>query len=559
MLAIKTVTWDDLEPRFSALLEAPLTPDNVANWLANWTRLAEEVDEAYSRLYIATTQDTTDEDLEQTFKTFLENVYSHVEKAEQQLKQKLLNSGLEPAGFKLPLRRMRAAADLFREKNLPLLNAERKVVFQFNRAMGAMTVPWEGEERTLQQMENVLLDGDRAVRERAWRATSQRWLDNSETVNECWGQFMDVRRQIAANAGFDSYRDYRWQHLNRFAYTPEDCKTFHAAIEEVVVPAARRIYTRRQARLGVETLRPWDLAVDPTGKPALHPFDTVAQLVQTGSAIFHQVDAQLGGYFDTMRTEDLLDLENRKGKGPGAYSGGLEVSKRPFIFMNATGHFGDVRTLLHEAGHAFHAFEAFELPYLPQREVPMEFAEVASMAMELLAAPYLMKDQGGFYDEADYRRARTQHLEKIVLFWPYMAVVDAFQHWVYENHDAASDPANCDAQWAALWDRFMVGIDYSGLEPDKANGWHRKRHIHRTPFYYVEYGLAQLGAVLVWRNALQDPAGALAAYRHALALGGTVSLPDLYEAAGVQFTFEAGGLSEAINLIEAQLAEFDPA
>jgi oligoendopeptidase F len=333
--------------------------------------------------------------------------------------------------------------------------------------------------------------------------------------------------------------------------------TFQNAIEQVVVPAASRLYERRRKRLGYDTLRPWDLSVDPSGRAPLKPYDSVSELEEKGSTIFHRVDPQLGGYYDTLRREGLLDLENRKGKGPGAYSTGFDSTKRPFVFMNAVAHYSDVRTLLHECGHAFHAFEAYKLPYYHQRATPMEFNEVASMAMELLAAPYLPESEGGFYSEADAARDRIQHLEKIVFFWPYMAVVDAFQHWIYENHVEASNPDNCDAKWAELWDRFMVGIDFNGLAPDKSNGWHRKRHIHRTPFYYVEYGLAQLGAVQVWKNALSDQAGAVAAYRRALALGGTVPLPDLYRAAGVKFAFDAATLGEAVDLIERTLDQLE--
>ncbi|MCD4687582.1 MAG: M3 family oligoendopeptidase [Anaerolineae bacterium] len=545
------LSWEQIVPFFDDLRARDLTADTAPMWLADWTRLSELIMETYARLYVPTTQDTTDEAAEERYHTFIEHIYPQAQAADQRLKEKLLASGIEPDGFAIPLRNLRAEADLFREKNLPLLTQERKITSEFNRVMGAQVAEWEGEERTLIQMLELQYEPDRAVRERAWRAVSARYLADREAVNALWVQYMDLRRQIAANAGFDNYRDYRWRQLLRFDYTPEDCVTFQNAIEEVVIPAARRIYDRRRQQLGVDTLRPWDLTLDPTGQPPLKPYTTVDELEAKGSTIFHRVDPQLGDYYDTMQRAGMLDLPNRKGKGPGAYSTSYyHVTKVPFIFMNAVGNATEVRTLLHEAGHAFHSFERFKLPYIQQRHSPMEFNEVASMAMELLAAPYLLADEGGFYGQQDYARARMQHLEKIVLFWPYMAVVDAFQHWVYENHDAATDPDACDTTWAALRDRFMPHTDYTGLEPAKRNGWHRKRHIHRTPFYYVEYGLAQLGAVLVWRNALKDQAGALNAYRKALALGGTVSLPDLYTTAGARFAFDADTLREAIDLIE---------
>jgi oligoendopeptidase F len=277
-------------------------------------------------------------------------------------------------------------------------------------------------------------------------------------------------------------------------------------------------------------------------------------LVSGVAAIFQRVDPELAQYFEIMRNEGLLDLENRKGKAPGGYCTGFPVAQRPFIFMNAVGLSGDVRTLLHESGHAFHNFERFRLPYFQQRIPGLEFAEVASMAMELLASPYLSGGEEGLYSEADARRFRLAHLENILLFWPYMAAVDAFQHWIYTHHPAASDPENCDLRWLELWGQYLPGVDWSGLEAAAMTGWQRKQHIFRYPYYYVEYGVAQLGAVQVWRNALNDPAAALASYRRALSLGGTATLPELYKACGARFAFDAATLGEAVELIEQTIA-----
>lgn len=553
----EVTSWAQVEPVFAELAERPLSADTVGAWLADWSRLGERIDETYARFYIATTQDTTDQAAEERYHAFIGDVLPRAQAADQVLKQRLLESGLEPEGFEIPLRNLRAEADLFRDENLPLLTEERKLASRLNRVLGTQTIDWEGEQLTLVQAERLYFDDRREVREAAWRKVSQRQLADRDAINALWAEYLPLRQKLAENAGLDSFREYRWRQLQRFDYTPADCETFHAAIEAVAVPASQRIYERRRVRLGVDTLRPWDLAVDPSGRPPLKPFDTVAELEEKGEAIFRHVDPALGEVFATMRREKLLDLENRPGKGPGAYSSSLEHSKRSFIFMNAVGVRDNVRTLLHEAGHSFHGFATYTQPLYHQRTVPTEFAEVASMAMELLAAPYLTHDCDGFYTPEDAARDRVAHLEKIVLFWPYMAVVDAFQHWVYEHPEAASDPDQCDATWAALWDRFMVGIDYDGLEPDKRNGWHRKHHIHRLPFYYVEYGLAQLGAVQVWRNALADQAGAVAAYRRALALGGTVDLPALYRAAGARFAFDAATLGEAVDLIERTIDELE--
>jgi oligoendopeptidase F len=310
----------------------------------------------------------------------------------------------------------------------------------------------------------------------------------------------------------------------------------------------------------VDTLRPWDLSdgnwerpAPPVGHASLKPYQTEAELVAKTAGVLQRVDPALGEHFETMRREQLLDLENRKGKAPGGYCTYFATQRRPFIFMNAVGLHNDVQTLLHEAGHAFHAFESSQLRYLHQMGAPMEFSEVASMAMELLAAPYLTGDAGGFYTAPEAAQARVEHLEEIILFWPYMAVVDAFQHWAYTHPQDALDTDRCDATWRALWQRFIPAVDWSGLEAELVTGWQRKLHIYRVPLYYIEYGLARLGAVQVWGQALNDQAGAVARYRRALALGGTATLPQLYETAGARFAFDVETLGQAVTLIEQTL------
>ena len=544
--------WLQIEPYFGALIERPLHAGNVAVWLADWTRLIDLLSEAHAHLNVAVTLDTTDAESEAQYHAFLDGVHQSAQAANQQLKEKLLACGLEPPGFELPLRKMRAEAALFRAENLPLLAEEHKLASEYNRIVGAQTVRWENEELTLQQLRKILQSPEQASRERAWRLAARRWLDDRQAINQVWVRFMDLRRRLADNAGYADYRAYRWQQLLRLDYTPQDCSQFQQAIEQAAVPAATRLYERYRQRLGVARLRPWDLDSDlmPLHFPPLSPYGNIADLVEKTAAIFNRLDPQLGEYFQVLRAEGMLNLENRKGKAPGAYCTSFNARRRPFIFMNAIGLHSDVRTLLHESGHAFHNFERYRLPFAQQRLSGMEFNEVASMAMELLAAPFVSTEHGGFYAEAEARRFRLMHLEQMLTFWPYMAVVDAFQHWAYIHHEQASDPANCDACWLDLWGRYLPGVDWSGLEVEAMTGWQRKQHIFRYPFYYVEYGLAQLGAVQVWRNALRDPAQALGQYRQALSLGGTASLPELYAAAGAKFAFDAATLQEAVDLVE---------
>lgn len=547
------LTWPDLEPHYDDLTRRSLSQDSVEQFLADWTRLTETIDEAFSRLYVATTVNTADSEAEALYYAFLDEIYPRTGEGEQALKRKLLEARLEPAGFQVPLRKMKAEAEIYREENLPLLVQEHKLSTQYDKIIGGQTVEWEGKELTVPQMRPLFQKPERDVRERAWRLTVSRQMEDWGAINDLWRQFMEIRGKLAANAGFGDYRSFRWKQLLRFDYSPEDCRRFHEAIEQAVVPAAARVCERRRNLLGVATLRPWDLDVDPLGRPPLAPFQEVSRLKAGAAAIFHRVDPSLGRFFDIMTKEGLLDLENRKNKAPGGYCTEFVAAKQPFIFMNAVGVHDDVQTLLHEAGHSFHAFERDALPYYQQREVGMEFAEVASMAMELLASPYLVETEGGFYSEADAARARVEHLEKSILFWPYMAIVDAFQHWVYENPQAAVKPDLCDTAWGEIWGRFMPWIDWTGLDAELRSGWQRKLHIHTVPFYYVEYGLAQLGAAQIWGASLRDQAAAVSAYRRALALGGTVPIPDLYSAAGAKFALDAGKLAESVALMESTI------
>lgn len=544
-------SWAQVEPYYQDLNKRSLAADTVEQWLRDWTRLYDALGEWGARLRLATNRNTNDAEAEQAFRFYLDAILSHKQTADNQLTQKFLDSGLTVDGFAIAQRDMRADAELFREANLPLISAEQKQALAYMKVVGNEQVEWQGRTLTMQQLEGELSHSERAHREQAWRLMMDAHLGDREAINAIWSELVNIRSQIAANTGLSTYRDYAWKRRLRFDYTPDDCYRFHESIEQVVVPAAQRLYEWRRQQLGVDVLRPWDIAVDVTGKPALNPFDSVEELIAGATDIFNQLDPQLGAYFQTMQDRDLMDIENRAGKAPGAFCTSFDITRVPYIFANAVGKHRDIITLVHECGHAFHTFESGQLPYHQQGWMPMEFLEVPSQAMELLTLPYLDR----FYDEADCARATFEQLERVLTFWPYMAVVDGFQHWVYEYQVEAQDAANCDRVWGQLWDRFMVGIDWSGFEDAKVTGWHRKRHIFRTPFYYVEYGMAYLGAVQVWQNARQDQTQALKAYRRAMQLGGTVSLPELYEAANLRFAFDADTLQQAVGLLENELQQ----
>lgn len=550
---IDTTDWETFQPFFAALQQQSLTPENIDTWLTNWSNLQKLYAEAESLLYIEKSQDTTNTEKEHAFLNHINHIMPQASVAEQALKKRLLSLDQKQFGLEKiqpVLRDLQNDADLFREANVSLLAKIAELDNEHNKITGGLSTLWQGEKKNLNQLQVLLQAKERDIRQQAWLSMRDLWLGIREPLNGIYQQMLDLRYQVADNAGLPNYRAYSFQEKRRYDYSPEDCLRFHEAIEAVVVPAAQRIYEKKRQRLGLERLRPWDTAVDTSPAAPLQPFQGQAMLTQHSLNIFHKVDPELGHFLATMAEEELLDLDTRAGKALGGYCSTLAWRKRPFIFMNSVGSHEDVQTMLHEAGHAFHTFESANQPLIWQTDSPMEFCEVASMSMELLAAPYLTKEQGGFYTPAEAARARIEHLEGIITFWPYMSVVDAFQHWVYTHPTEARNANNCDATWDTLWNRFMIGIDWSGYEQMRRTGWHRKLHIFSVPFYYIEYGMAQVGAVQVWRNSLQDQKTAVANYRRALSLGNTQSLPQLFATAGAEFRFDQPMLQDLVSLIE---------
>ncbi len=552
---VDPLDWRTIQPHVDALLAAELTPAVADTWLQQWSDLASVLYEAQARINRKVTENTADIEADQQFLTFVEQIMPQARIADQALRDRLLalqSHGYTPGSDTVELvHRFRAEAEIYRAENVPILSELLKLGNQFEKIMGGLNIDWNGTPETIPQAGLHWQSPDRTEREQAWRLVMAAYLAQREKLNELYLQMLGQRRQVAKNAGLADFRAYKWQELARFDYTPADCVAFHDAIEHEVVPLARKLYAEQANKLRLGALRPWDTDVDPLGEP-LRPFREVAELEEGCGRIFSQVDPELAAHFATMR-DGYLDLPSRANKASGGYCEAFPVTGKPYIFMNAVGTHDDVQTLLHEGGHAFHYLESRRNPLWWNQNGPMEFCEVASMGMELLAAPYLTSDRGGFYTGADAARAYADHLRGIVTFLPYMAVVDAFQHWVYVDAPEGVTAAGLDAKWCELWDRFMVGIDYAGLQAEKETGWHRKQHIFTDPFYYVEYGLAQLGALQVWRNALKDQRKAVADYRAALALGGTRGLAQLFAAAGGRFAFDRRTVGELMALVEEQL------
>jgi oligoendopeptidase F len=544
-------TWSDIEPYYAELAAAPLDDSTIEPWLAAWSRLEELVTEAAALAMIAYTGDTTDEKKQADHLRFSTEVYPQLEELSVRLVRRFLATGWTRPDLDTTLQRFRMAVDIFREENVPIFADLEKLASQYHEITGGMTATWEGKTLPLPHLQPHLKSPDRAIRERAFRAIITPYLESQAALASLFDRMFALRQQAAAQAGFPDFEAYAFAAKCRFDYTPDDCATFHRAVEQEVVPVVRRIREERRRQLGVPVLRPWDLAVDPHLRPPIRPFRDGQEFGQKAARVFDRLDGVLGEHFSTMLEEGLLDLDSRLGKAPGGYCETLSSRGRPFIFMNAVGVMDDVMTLLHEAGHAFHALAAHRQPLIWQRQPGSEAAELASMSMELLAAPYLA-DPGEFLSEDELRLARLEHLEDVLTSLLHIAAVDAFQSWIYtsgQGHDAAAR----DDAWVKVRDRFDPGVDWSGLERERIGRWYRQIHIFVYPFYYIEYGIAQLGALQVWRRSLEDPSGALARYRQALALGATRSLPELYQTAGAQLIFDAARMRGLVQFVEREI------
>jgi oligoendopeptidase F len=553
--------WEALEPLYRRLIERPIgSAADLERLILDRSELDAAASEAGAVLHIDMTCHTDDRAATEAYLAFVERVQPRLKEAGFELDRKITASPfaavLDRGRYGVLLRDLAVGVEIFRPENVPLETELARLDQQYQQVCGAMTVEFRGEERTLPQMARFNEEVDRTTREEAWRATVERRYADHERLEGLFEAMIGLRQRIAANAGFADYRDYAFRAKRRFDYTPEACHAFAAGVEAVCVPALRRLNAQRAAALGVPVLRPWDLQVDVRGRPPLRPFEGAAELVERSRRLFDRLDPALGDLFAALcgpaerpATSDCLDLETRRGKAPGGYQSNRDRRRLPFIFMNAAGVQRDVETMVHEAGHAFHSLLCRADPLLAYRaEIPLEFAEVASMSMELLAHPFLDE----FYAAPEADRARRVHLEQLTGLLAWVAQVDQFQHWIYTN--PGHSVADRHAKWVELNGRFGAAVEWGGLEPYLRTGWQRVLHLYSVPFYYIEYGIAQLGALQVWMNYRRDPTGALAAYKRALALGGSRPLPELFGAAGIAFDFGPGTIERLWSQVEADLS-----
>lgn len=544
--------WETLQPLYAQLIGRTL--HDVAaleRLLLDRSELDAAAEEAAANLFINMTRHTDDERARTRYLEFVEQVEPELKKVGFELDRKIVEcpfaAQLEPQRYAVLLRALRRSVEIYREANVPLETEVTKLDQKYSEINGAMTVQFDGQERTLPQMARYQEETDRAVRQASWEAVATRRLQDAEAIDDLFDKMLALRHQIALNAGYTNFRDYQHARLQRFDYTPADCERFHAGAEQVCVPLLRKLNAQRAQTLGVNPLRPWDLGVDPHGRAPLRPFDDASQLIDRTSAVYRAMDPELARMFDSMRTGDCLDLESRKGKAPGGYQYQRQRSRTPFIFMNAAGLHRDVVTMVHEAGHAFHSLLCAHDPLVFYRGSPMEFAEVASMSMELLTFPYLDK----FYDARDADRARRDHLEGLCSRLPWIATIDAFQHWIYLN--PGHTRKDREQFWLSLNDRFGAAVSWDGYADALRTLWHRQLHVFGLPFYYIEYGIAQLGALQMWVQSRRDPEGALRRYKEGLALGYSRPLPELFRASGLKFSFDPETMHALIQEVSREL------
>jgi oligoendopeptidase F len=554
---VELKTWDQIEPWYRKLMDEPVaSARDLERWLITAGELNSAVGEEGVKRYVAMTCQTDDPEREAAYLAFVRDIEPKLKPLLNDIRTRYLDA---PARRELPRERFavldRALENrraLFREANIPRETQLAELEQQYQKIMGAMTVTFRGQERTLAQMAPFLEETDRALRQEAWELAARRRLEDRDVLDDLFDKMMDLRIAVAHEAGFSNFVEYAFKNRERFDYGIDDSIRFHDAVEQVVVPLMRKIQEEHKTALRLESFRPWDGAVDPLGRPPLRPFEQVEALAAGTERIFTDVDAELGAQFAFLRQNQLLDLANRKGKAPGGYQTTLEDARLPFIFMNAVGLDGDVRTLLHEGGHAFHTLACRGEPLAAYRESPLEFCEVASMTMELLGASRL----DPFYDAKDASRSNRKLLEGIVLILPWIATVDAFQHWIYTHPNHSRDERK--KAWKDLLDRFGGIVDWTGYEDAHHHSWHRQLHIFLYPFYYIEYGIAQLGALQIWQRSLTDRAAAVADYKKALALGGSRPLPALFAAAGIRFDFGREQIGSLMTTVRTELDKLEP-
>lgn len=548
------ITWENLEPLFTELQNRKITSTaELEHWLKDRSELEAALEEDFAWRYIKMSCDTANEELVKNFQYFATEIEPKISPLANELNKKFVESpfmdDLDKEKYFVYSRAVKKALELYRDENIELFTELQVKQQKYQSTTGAMSVELNGQEYTLEQASIFIKDLNREVRENAWKTIQQRRLIDKDDLNILFDELIKLRNQVALNAGFENYRDYMFQALGRFDYTPQDCYDFANAIEKEIVPILKEQAEKRREALGLEVLKPWDLEVSISGKPALKPFNNGEELIDKSIACFNAIDEKLGSKLATMKANNLFDVESRKGKAPGGYNYPLAETGAPFIFMNSANSLRDLTTMVHEGGHAIHTFLTADLELNDFKHCPSEVAELASMSMELIS----MDNWDVYFDnKEDLNRAKKEQLADVLKTLPWVAVIDQFQHWIYTNPNHSA--ADREETFKQIFNRFGAGFaDWTDLEQQFGNGWQKQLHLFEVPFYYIEYAIAQLGAIAVWKNYKENPEKALEQYLAALSLGYTKPMNEIYETAGIKFDFSAEYVKELASFVKAEL------
>lgn len=551
--------WAGLEPFYNGLLDRPIPNlEALKQWLRDRSELDSVVSEEFRWRYINMTRDTRDMEVTEKLQFYYKEIDPKLNSINFQLNQKLVAvpflNDLDPAQYFIYLRNVRKQIDLYREENLPLFKEMKLKENEYAAIIGSLEIEYQGNTLTLQQANKFLKNPDRNVREEVYRKITECRQAQQQKLDDLFDELLKLRHQVAVNTGFENYRDYKFAAMGRFDYTPADCTAFHNSVAEVVAPVVAKLVEKRKQKLGVDPLKPWDLDVDTNGKQALKPYEDGTDLTNKTIGVLDSVDHYFAECLENMKEHGYLDLDSRSGKAPGGYNMTLPETGSAFIFMNSAGTDRDVKTMVHEAGHAVHSFLSHQQELIYFRQYPSEVAELASMSMELFTMPHWSV----FYaDSEELKQSQKLQLEGILKVLPWIAIIDKFQHWIYTNPGHTQQERK--ETWLATYKEFHATdpTDWNGLEEGLAYMWHKQLHLFEVPFYYIEYGMAQLGAVAMWRQMLQHGQQAIENYKAALTLGYTRSIGEIYSTAGVEFRFDKEYISELVSFLQAEYAKYD--
>ncbi len=531
-------TWEDVEPTFTQLLQRPIhSVQDLSTWITERSDLEAQLGETISWAYIQLSADNQSQSANQRYQYVIQEILPKLDPLDQALNKKLVESPylnqLDARRYEIYLRNIQASVDLFQEDNVALNTDVQLKTKEYARIFSQMMIGMDGKQMTLQQANTILEEPNRQRRRNIYHKINRRILQDTAQLDQLFDELLQNRHAIACNAGMENYRDYAFQELGRFDYTPSDCHDFHQAVKAEVLPILNELYLTRKQNLKVTQLRPWDLNADTAGQAPLHPFKDTNELLHKGIQCLEQVNPEYAQIIRLIQKNGFLDLASRPGKRPGGYNMPLQATRMPFVFMNATNSLGDLRTFMHESGHAIHFFLTRDYPLLFDRKFTFEVAELAAMTMELLTMDHWHLF---FPNEADLRRAKITQLEHVLKVLPWIATIDQFQHWLYTHPNHTQEERR--AKWTESFHAFTPGVlDYSSLEQYIENLWHKQLHLFEVPFYYIEYGFAQLGAIALWRQYRENPEQAVAAFTRAMRLGNTRSIREIYAEAGIRFDF----------------------